>query len=287
MRTGKEVICSLFGFVNIYRDELRIKDYNIFKAYYCGLCKALGKRYNQIVRLGLSYDMTFLAILADSLCEKQPHFANEGCIKHIGKKKICVDNEAIDYSADMSILMTYLKLSDDISDEHSIKAFLLRTPYYFSFKKASCKYKSISTYISECLKNLRELEQDRCSCIDAVADCFAKMTRNIFEGFDIVLGDVGYNIGRYIYIADAYTDIFKDMESGAYNPYVCAHIKNNDFLKSEEFRHSVMGSLNMTLNALADSYRKLNIKRNKEILDNIIYMGLRNNSEKIFNVMEG
>ena len=75
----------MFGFVNIYKEELKIKDYDVFRSYYCGLCKALGKRYNQVVRLGLSYDMTFLAILADSLSENPIKIKKQGCLKNRGK----------------------------------------------------------------------------------------------------------------------------------------------------------------------------------------------------------
>ena len=51
----------MFGYVNAYKDLLRVCDYNVFRGYYCGLCKQLGKSFNQLTRFGLSYDMTFLA----------------------------------------------------------------------------------------------------------------------------------------------------------------------------------------------------------------------------------
>ena len=76
----------MFGYIRPDQKELKIKDYDVFRSYYCGLCKALGKRYNQVVRLGLSYDMTFLAILADSLSENPIKIKKQGCLKNRGKK---------------------------------------------------------------------------------------------------------------------------------------------------------------------------------------------------------
>ena len=35
----------MFGYVGIYKDELKVKDYRLFQAYYCGLCKELGKSF--------------------------------------------------------------------------------------------------------------------------------------------------------------------------------------------------------------------------------------------------
>ncbi len=270
----------MFGLVNIYRDELKVKNYDLFRAYYCGLCKALGKRYNQLVRLGLSYDMTFLAILADSLSEDSPDIISDGCIKHIGRHKICTSNRAIDFSADMSIILTYHKLTDDISDERSLKAFFARLPYFRAFKKASNKYPSASQKIKKHLDELLKLEKSKCASIDEAADPFANLTSTMFGQYDASLTGIGYNIGRFIYIADAYGDIEYDIKHKQYNPYLCRY--NTDFVKTEEFRKSVMGSLNMTLFAVSESYSELKIKKNKEILDNIIYLGLRSAYDTLF-----
>lgn len=270
----------MFGLVNIYKDELKVKNYDLFRAYYCGLCKALGKRYNQLVRLGLSYDMTFLAILADSMFEDPPDIMADGCIKHIGRHKICTANRAIDFSADMSIILTYHKLTDDISDERSLKAFFARLPYCRAFKRASNKYPSVSQKIKMHLDELSGLEKRKCASIDEAADPFANLTSAMFGEYDESLIRIGYNIGRFIYIADAYGDIEYDIKHKQYNPYLCCY--NTGFVKTEEFRQSVMGSLNMTLFAISEAYSELNIKKNKEILDNIIYMGLRSAYDTLF-----
>ncbi len=275
----------MFGFINVYKDELKIKDYDIFRAYYCGLCKALGKRYSQVVRLGLSYDMTFLAILADSLSDKAPEIAKQGCIKKSGKRNVCVDNHAIDFCADASVILTYHKLKDDLKDNHSIKAFFGIIAYYFSFKKASKKHPDISEMIQNNLQRLSELEKDKCSEIDIVADPFASLCGGMFKSFHESLGEIGYNIGRLIYIFDAYKDISDDIKKGNYNPYLCKYSK--EYLNSDKFKKNVMGSLNMTLTAISDSYSKLNICKNKEILDNIIYLGLRFEYDKTFNFNGG
>ncbi|MBQ7901463.1 MAG: hypothetical protein IJ365_05825, partial [Clostridia bacterium] len=130
----------MFGYINIYKDELKVKEYNDFRSYYCGLCKALGKRYNQLVRLGLNYDLTFLAILLDSMYDEQAKCDKLGCIKNLAKKKTVIDNKAVDFAADMSIILTYYKLADDVRDDKSIKAFFAAVPYWFAVKKLKCDY---------------------------------------------------------------------------------------------------------------------------------------------------
>ena len=59
----KQIVAIVPSNASILKDELKVKDYNDFKAYYCGLCKSLGNKYNQFVRFGLNYDLTFLAVL--------------------------------------------------------------------------------------------------------------------------------------------------------------------------------------------------------------------------------
>jgi len=274
----------MFGYVNIYKDELKIKEYNIFRAYYCGLCKALGKRYNQLVRLGLSYDLTFLAIIADSLSEDAPCFKKDGCIKHIGSHVICSDNKAIDYAADMSILLSFHKLCDDISDDKSIKAFFMRIPYLMAVKRAEKKHPAVSESIKLNLKALSELEKEKCTSVDEVAHPFAKLTSDIFSNYSPELGKLGYNIGRFIYIADAYSDIEEDKKHKLYNPFLYC---DSEYLNSMDFTKRVQGTFNMNLGAIASSYSELDIKKNKALLDNIIYLGLRRVYNNLFNTNGG
>jgi len=270
----------VFGFINIYKDELKIKEYDLFRSYYCGLCKALGKRYSQVVRLGLSYDMTFLAILADSLNDKAPKVSKEGCIKKRGKRNFCIENPSINFSADASVILAYHKLKDDLKDNHSIKAFAGIIAYYSSFKKASKKHPDMSLMIANNLKKLSEYEEDLCPEIDIVADPFAQICANMFKCCHESLYQLGYNVGRLIYIFDAYKDITDDLKSGSYNPYICKFGK--ECMNSDSFKKGVMGSLNMTLTAISDSYSELKLYKNKEILDNIIYLGLRYEYDKTF-----
>ena len=271
----------MFGFINVYKDELKIKDFDLFRAYYCGLCKTLGRNYSQVARFGLSYDMTFLAILADSLSEKSPKIQKQGCIKKRGKKNFCTDNPAIDFAADASVILTYHKLKDDLNDNHSIKAFLGAMMYYFSFKKASKKHPELSEVIESNLKKLSELENEMCTEIDLVADPFASLCAHMFGCCNESLYQMGYNIGRLIYIFDAYKDIQEDIKKDNYNPYICKFGK--DCINDESFRKSVMGSLNMTLTAISNIYETLKVHKNKDILDNIIYLGLRYEYDKTFN----
>lgn len=268
----------MFGYVNAYKDLLRVCDYNIFRGYYCGLCKQLGKSFNQLTRFGLSYDMTFLAILMSSLEDKKVDLKYENCIAHpVSKRPVIKGDEGIEYSADMSVILTYMKLKDDWNDDRSLKSFG-RVAYFFSMKKTAKKYPVQYKCIKENLQRLAQLENANCQNLDEVADCFGNLLKCIFDkdGNNKSLSWLGYHIGRFIYITDAYNDAEKDIKTKSYNPFVAMYGNN---LKKDDFKQAVVSSLEFTLSEISNAYNLLNIKKNKELLDNIIYLGLRKNLE--------
>lgn len=268
----------MFGYVNAYKDLLRVCDYNVFRGYYCGLCKQLGKSFNQLTRFGLSYDMTFLAILMSSLNDSKIDLKTENCIAHpISKRPVIRGDEGIKYSADMSVILTYMKLKDNWQDEKSVKSFA-RIAYFFAMKKTAKKYPVQYECIKENLQNLSVLEKEKCNNIDMVADCFGKLLQNIFDvdGNNKALAWLGYHIGRFIYITDAYNDIERDLKTKSYNPFIQMY---GDELNKEDFKQSIIDSLTFTLSEISNAYNILDIKKNKELLDNIIYLGLRRNLE--------
>lgn len=268
----------MFGYVNAYKDLLRVCDYNVFRGYYCGLCKQLGKSFNQLTRFGLSYDMTFLAILISSLEVEKPDLKTENCIAHpVSKRPVIHGDKGIEYSADMSVILTYMKLKDDWQDEKSVKSFA-RIAYLRAIKKSAKKYPAQYKCVKENLEKLSVLEQEKCNNIDMVADCFGKLLQGIFDidGNNKALAWLGYHTGRFIYIVDAYKDIEKDLKNKSYNPFVEMYGAKPD---KEAFKQSVVDALTFTLSEISNAYNLLDIKKNKELLDNIIYLGLRRNLE--------
>lgn len=269
----------MFGYVNVYKDLLRVCDYNVFRGYYCGLCKQLGKNFNQLTRFGLSYDMTFLAILMSSLDEEKPEMKMENCIAHpLSKRPVIHDDNGISYSADMSIMLMYLKLKDDWVDEKSIKSFAAIF-YHHSYKKVVKKYKRQYDIVVRNMQNLRKAELENSSNPDKVADCFGKVLETVFDknADNKALAWLGYHIGRFIYITDAYNDFEKDVKNKSYNPFVVMLGENGD---KNSIKEEVTNSLTFTLSEISNAYNLLNIKKNKELLDNIVYLGLRQNIDK-------
>ncbi|MBR5157040.1 MAG: hypothetical protein IKW59_04645 [Clostridia bacterium] len=273
----------MFGYVRICKDELKVREYNLFRSYYCGLCKSLKKEYGFASRMGLSYDVTFLALLLSSICDENTKFLPERCIVSPHRKKpIAKNTDALSYSADVNVILTYAKLKDDWHDEHSFKALLCLPLFFGAKRKIKKKNPELLEKVQLHLANLSEFEREKCAETDRLANEFGEILKEIFyaspntdETQKRILSHIGYGIGRFIYIMDAYEDIEKDKKEKSFNPFLLS----GDAISAEEVRESLM----FTLSEISNSYQLLNIKRNKPIIDNIIYLGLSESLEKVFN----
>ncbi|MCD8181601.1 MAG: DUF5685 family protein [Firmicutes bacterium] len=277
----------MFGYVTICRSALSERGYDTFKAYYCGLCKAIGKRSSQSARMGLSYDITFLAMVLSSVYEDEAQTRGIKCLLHPTRKNICVENDrAVDYAADMGVILSYLKLLDDWRDDRSIKALLSMALFYRGVRKSRRRYPKVYDGIQRHLSDLSALEKENCRGIDETADCFAKILEILFTPDFIedkntkrVLAWLGYNIGRWIYIIDAYNDLEKDIKKGNYNPFA-QDGKTAEEIKART-RDNLEMSMTLTLENAASAYDLLTIRKNKEVLDNIMYIALKAKQKQI------
>ena len=262
----------MFGYVRINKMDLTFREYEHYKAYYCGLCKYLKRNHTELSRMTINYDITFLIVLLSSIYQPSAQVFHEKCIVDPVKKKKHIINEITEYAASMNILLAYYKLEDDVNDEGDIKSRLVRRAYRKSFKTAYVKYPQKADYIKACLGVLRSLEDDLSTSIDQTSNCFARLLEEIFDYKDDECRDrlrkVGFNIGKYIYIMDAYEDLDEDLEKGRYNPFT-------DYKDDREtLKLRVDKLIGMTLSRLEEAILDLDIKVNKSIIDNIIYSGV-------------
>ncbi len=269
----------MFGYVNISCNNISDVDKQAYNAYYCGLCKAIGRK-SQLFRLGLNNDLTFLTVILSALYEEEPQITYKNkCVVHLLKKHSEVMyNPVTDYTADMNILLVYLKICDDVYDEKSFSKKLAEFVLRFKAKRVKKKYPHLSEQIILNLKKLSRLEKEKCKSIDETADCFAGILQMLFVP-DIIKDDetrkimswIGYNLGRWIYILDAYNDLEKDIKSNNYNPFIYS-VCDKAFVDE---------TLTYSLTSIANAYELLDIKRHDSLIRNILYSGLAQKQTQI------
>ncbi|HSQ88982.1 DUF5685 family protein [Romboutsia sp.] len=262
----------MFGYVKINKMDLTFREYEHYRGYYCGLCKYLKDNHGEISRLSLNYDITFLILILSSVYRSKPTVLEEGCIVNPFKKKKKIINEITEYAASMNVLLTYYKLEDNLKDDKGIKDILAYNIYKGKLKLAYEKYPKKAEVIKKQLDILYNLEQEKIINIDLVSNTFGNLMSEIFaykeDEFEKDLRKIGFNIGKYIYLLDAYEDLDKDYEKGRYNPFI-------EYIdKREDLKIKVDKLISMSLGMLGKSIDNLNLKVNTGIIENIVYSGV-------------
>ncbi len=279
----------MFGYVTICGERLSDTGKADFKAYYCGLCKATGKCCSQAARLGLSYDITFLAIVLSAADADNTHDEYRRCILHPrrGKMRI-VCGRTLDYAARGGNILSYLKALDDVRDDKSFKSLVAAAVLYPGARSAMKRCGGLYTAIKGYLDKLSALEKENCANIDETADCFAKILETLFtppfisdESKRRILAWLGYNIGRWIYVMDAYSDIEKDIKRGSYNTFAAAADGSDARGIKDKLRERLKESMTFTLENAASAYNLLDSDVNREVIENILYTALKNKQNVI------
>ncbi len=272
----------MFGYIKTDKSELKIKEFETYKAVYCSLCKAMGKYYGLLSRFTLNYDFTFLALLNLSLKDGCDIIERKHCTFNPLKKcNFCKDDTAFKMPAAASMIMSYYKLLDNIEDEKGIKkiGFILLKPILkSSYKKAKSDYPQLDEIVKSYIDEQTLLENNNCNEIDRIADPTAKALSQILmlcsddNSQKRVLDRIGYCLGRYIYLLDAFCDLEEDIKKGSYNV-----LKNKP---KEEIKDYIEKQLFFCINESAKAFELLEIKKYKSILGNIIYLGLEQTAKK-------
>ena len=261
----------MFGYVVANKPELKMREFNKYKAYYCGLCKVLREKYGLLGQVTLTYDMTFLVILLTSLYESESKVSEKRCIVHPAKKQKMLCNEITEYAADMNIVLTYHKLKDDWEDEKSKKSLVGLRCLRKTYLELEKKYPEKCDVICKCMESLSQCEQRQEKNIDITARCFGELMGELFvyrkDVWEETLRDMGFYLGKFIYIMDAYDDVEKDIEQGNYNALI-------PFYGEPDFDSKCRDMMNFVLAECSNQFEKLPCVEDVDILRNILYAGV-------------
>jgi hypothetical protein len=278
----------MFGYVKAYKPELRIKEYEMYKAVYCSICKQIGKKYGFVTRFSLSYDFTFLMMLYLSLREDCINVKGGKCVYNPTKKCSYIKERLPDMPLAAAQIMLYYKLLDNIEDEGFLKAFVAKAIKIFvnkGYKKAKLEFPSVEKIFAEYYKAQCQLEKNNIQNLDQAADPTAKMLSSLFalcgeEENTVDLERLGYCLGRWIYILDAAADIKEDVKHNKYNP-LTNEVRSADNINTF-LSERLLGTLTFCTTEAAESFELIPIKRFKNILGNIIYLGLEQSMNQVF-----
>ncbi len=260
----------MFGYVTANVRELTKEQQLRYNAVYCGICRKIRQHANQLSRLGLSYDMAFLALLLQSLYEPEETSGTRACGLHPVRPKQWVDSRYIEYAADMNVALAYYNALDDWQDDKKLTAKLLTGVFGKNLAAIERRFPRQCKAIARCIEELNRLEKENCDNPDLPANCFGTLMGELLvyheDLWATTLRKMGMALGRFIYLGDAAKDYRRDKKRNKYNPYIAMGLQE-DPRRWREY-------LVLAMARCTEEFEKLPLVQDKALMDNILYSGV-------------
>lgn len=261
----------MLGVMTVRKDELKFREFDRYRGYYCGLCRAIGGRCGSVCRMALSFEMTFLAMLLTSLYEPETADEKHRCLMHPFAKQRMLLNEAIDYAADLSAMTAYYDLRDGWEDERRVDRLAESALLERASKAAGERLPRQREAAERYVKALHEVEARNDQNLDAAANLTGEMLGELYVMKDDVyardLRELGFYLGKFIYLCDCYEDVERDIKKKNYNPLILRH-------SSETFAADCEQMLSDMMARAALAFERLPLLTDAEIMRNILYSGI-------------
>lgn len=257
------------------REELKCKDFDRYRATYCGLCRTMRKRCGLLAPLVLNFDFTFLALLLAPKQGEELTRCHRCHVPPFRRRCMCSTSPALELAADESVILAWWQLHDRVQDEgfwKGLPARLLKGLLRGSYRRAAAARPDFEQLTIRQLEQLRELETSNCPSLDRPADAFAGLLRGAMAptgdpAADRAMGELLYHLGRWIYLIDAKDDLERDLADGNYNPIRAR-------FGAEEHAAQLEQTLNHSLNRMCSACALLELGRQEALVENILCLGL-------------
>lgn len=248
--------------------QLEPAEMDRYREVYCGVCHSLKDQSGQLCRMALTYDMTFLALLLNSLYEPNEKKGAERCAAHPSKPQSFATSECTEYAADATVVLAYHKLLDDWTDERKVSRRALAGLLRSAYREAAKRRPSMARAVEEGMDDIRAIEQAKSDSLDEAANRFGMLLGGVFAYRDDFWRDdlvaLGAHLGKFVYLMDAVMDFDDDVKSGSYNPLVEADAAPADM---DEALRSIAAQA-------ACAFERLPLEQDIHILRNSIYAGI-------------
>ena len=263
----------MFGYININQKELTEEGKKAYQAYYCGLCRQLKSNCGTKGQMLLAYDMTFLIVLLTGLYELPNEKTKFTCALHPTQKRIAWINDATKYAADMNLILAYHNLIDDWNDDRSYTKKAFAKMLDKDYTRIMSKYPRQVGAIEEYMKKTGDVEKHQETNLDLVAGLTGEMVAEVFcwkeDEWAEELRTMGFYMGKFIYLMDAYEDYDRDKKKNCYNPLT--FVQEEQAQELDTWCRLLLTSM---MSECAKSFERLPILLHADILRNILYSGV-------------
>ncbi len=268
----------MFGYVRYDMPNLYIKDFMLYKAMYCGLCKGIGASCGQAARVGLTYDVAFLSALLHNIAGIDVTVEQAHCAEHlIRKRPIAKLDELTKELGALNTVLLYYKLTDDVADGGKGRG--RRLWFKKGFKRAKKRYPELVKIVRGFMGEQERTEKNKTPSPDMAADPTANMMRALSDYFlkdkatEFTAG-LFYELGKWVYLIDALDDYDKDRKKKNYNPFVLAYGSAGKKELLEQNGREINFLFDTLFYSLRQNLAKIEFHFNRDLTDNVLLRGL-------------
>ena len=277
----------MFGYVRPFVPEMKVSEYEQYRAIYCGMCREIGRTSGQLSRFALSYDIVLFCSVRMVLDGIFPEYERVRCFAHPTKKRLVLKpNAATKFTASVFSALVSSNIADDLSDEHGIRKLrpLALAPLAAHLRNVARDNlpDGTSEKVEELLARLTALENEKCPSADDAASAFGEVLALLFsvglDGENRKVAEIfGRSVGKFIYMCDAVDDLVSDEKCGRYNPlrYGWGELATDGGKVSPIIKDAVRTGTMLCLAPLEDAVEALDTAHPlTPIIKNIVYLGL-------------
>ena len=279
----------MFGYVLPDKPNLYMKDYALFRAYYCGLCHATKGESGQLARFSVNYDATFLSLFFHGLHGVKAEVKNKRCVLNPKKRPVIAATPLMKRIARLDLILLGMKLADDKEDGESHP--FRRMAFARQVKKARRKEAELAALADACREAQSREEREGVS-LDGAAEPFAVMMKEVFralaeEKTTPEIKRIGYLLGKYVYYMDALDDYDEDRKKGRFNAFRRTFGAKDYAELIEAHEEDVRFIIEEIVRGIEEAYKTVDLGENDGVVTNTLWYGLRLRLETLLKKEKG
>ena len=274
----------MYGILKARKCRHDEEQYKTFKAYYCGLCDSLGANFGNLGRLTVNYDMTFFYLLLDGLVQDS-ETAMGFCPTAPWKKREIVRQKVLHpLMGAVNLYLAGLKLTDDIHDQGG----LTKKVGYETLRSRLNRAETMLTEMGVDVSKARAIFLAQFAAEES-GETLADYYRSTAEGLAFFLGEaarllelsevttralqeIGYELGKVIYVMDSFVDYPSDTKNDKFNALAQAFGDQIQLVEnlSPAIREEVYSVLHTSLNRTLEVLASFELIKHRDLLELIL-----------------
>ncbi len=275
----------MYGFLRTPNCQLNKTDGDSYKKSYCGQCHALQKHFGYTSRALLSYDTTLISLLIDAQSQSKQRETKAWCA--VFPRKVPVyhpDEMAQKMSASLAVALLFTKLSDALQEKKSFLKTVLAKYYQRQFNQARKILESEgfnTDLIDQVLANQAQVELKKSPRIEDYAEPSARFAGEVFrftatlanlKQNENLLYEIGYHVGKIVYLIDSCIDILDDVDKQQFNALLATYQDSNGFSATRS-QHEVVRMVIDSLRTIQTLTKQLTLYQHQSLVEGILLQG--------------